>query len=125
MLGLDRVGAVCTDREDRHCAFLGLDSVGADAMGRGERAASGNHSAATQKVSGLPAGHRRASGNSRMAAILSELTTLLWVKDVRYAISTSIQRHNLMTGWDSASRRQGAQGKPMHIARARSKCTMP
>ncbi len=58
-------------------------------------------------------------------SLLSELTTLLWVKDVQYAISTTIQRHNLVTGWDAASRSQGAQGTLVALPSPRSWCPMP
>jgi predicted acylesterase/phospholipase RssA len=51
--------------------------------------------------------------------VLSELTTLLRVKDVQYAMSTSTRRHNLVTGWDAAaSTGQGTQGALLHIAQS-------
>jgi predicted acylesterase/phospholipase RssA len=51
--------------------------------------------------------------------IRSELTTLLRVKDVQYAISTSTRRHDLVADWDAAARTgQGTQGALVHIAQS-------
>jgi predicted acylesterase/phospholipase RssA len=51
--------------------------------------------------------------------IRSELTTLLRVKDVQYAISTSTRRHNLVTGWDAAATTgQGTVGTLVSIAQS-------
>jgi len=51
--------------------------------------------------------------------IRSELTTLLRVKDVQYAISTSTRRHNLVTAWNAAaSAGQGTQGALVSIAQS-------
>jgi predicted acylesterase/phospholipase RssA len=60
----------------------------------------------------------RAAGASWLP-ILSELTTLLRVKDIQYAISTSTRRHNLVTVWDAAaSAGQGTEGALVHIAQS-------
>ena len=51
--------------------------------------------------------------------IRSELSTLLRVKDVQYAISTSTRRHTLVTGWAAAaSTGQGTQGTLVSIAQS-------
>jgi predicted acylesterase/phospholipase RssA len=51
--------------------------------------------------------------------VLGELTTLLRVKDVQYAISTSTRRHNLVASWNAAaSTGQGTQGALLHIAQS-------
>jgi predicted acylesterase/phospholipase RssA len=48
-----------------------------------------------------------------------ELTTLLRVKDVQYAVSTSTRRHNLVADWDAAaSTGQGTQGTLVSIAQS-------
>jgi len=51
--------------------------------------------------------------------VRSELTTLLRVKDVQYAISTSTRRHNLVTAWEAAaSTGRGIQGTLVSIAQS-------
>jgi len=59
------------------------------------------------------------AAGARWLPILSELTTLLRVKDVQYAVSTGNRRNNLVTNWDAAARSgQGPQGTLLHIAQS-------
>lgn len=51
--------------------------------------------------------------------IWNELSTLLRVKDVQYAVSTSTRRHDLVTFWDAAARAgRGVTGALVHIAQS-------
>lgn len=51
--------------------------------------------------------------------IRNELSTLMRVKDVQYAVSTSSRRHQLVTGWETAaSSGRGARGALVHIAQS-------
>lgn len=51
--------------------------------------------------------------------VRNELTTLLRVKDVQYAVSTGTRRHDLVTFWDAAARAgHGVTGALVHIAQS-------
>jgi hypothetical protein len=51
--------------------------------------------------------------------IRNELTTLLRVKDVQYAVSTSTRRHQLVAGWDAAALAgHGTRGALVHIGQS-------
>ncbi len=51
--------------------------------------------------------------------IRNELSTLLRVKDVQYAVSTSSRRHQLVTGWKTAaSSGRGVGGALVHITQS-------
>jgi len=51
--------------------------------------------------------------------VRNELNTVLRVKDVQYAVSTSRRRHQLVTGWEAAaSSGRGVLGALVHIAQS-------
>jgi hypothetical protein len=51
--------------------------------------------------------------------IVNELSTLVRVTDVQYAVSTGTRRHDLVAGWDAAARAgHGVSGALVHIAQS-------
>jgi len=65
------------------------------------------------------AGPAWTAAGARWLPVLSELTTLLRVKDVQYAVSTANRRNSLVRTWNAAaSKGQGPQGALLHIAQS-------